>query len=135
VPRKIAGGECGRCGKGRKMAKVIVFIIVAAASGPVLAADYVTLHGSYRIGGATLYDPPQGEAQDTHLYLDLDRDTARDLYRAMKAKAVDGACGEPGDLTKRQGGLQCTMAAGGKEYHCAFGIELKTQKVVGGVVC
>jgi len=27
------------------------------------------------------------------------------------------------------------MAKGGKEYHCAFGVELKTQHVVSGVVC
>ena len=50
-------------------------------------------------------------------------------------KAQDGVCGEPGDLTKRSGGVQCTMVKGGKEYHCAFGVELKTQRVVAGVVC
>jgi hypothetical protein len=27
------------------------------------------------------------------------------------------------------------MVKGGKEYHCAFGVELRTQHVVPGVVC
>ena len=102
---------------------------------PALGADYQPIKGSYLVGGATLYDPPPGEAQDTHFYIDLEGSAARDLYKAMKAKAVAGACGEPGDLTKKQGGVQCTMANGGKEYHCAFGVELKTQRVVSGVVC
>jgi hypothetical protein len=113
----------------------IVWVAALAAGAAVAAADYQPLRGSYRVGGATLYDPPENEPQDTHLYLDLEGNAARELYRAMKAKAVDGACGEPGDLTKRQGGVQCTMLAGAREYHCAFGIEIGTQKVVGGVVC
>lgn len=99
------------------------------------ATDYRPLHGTYRIGGRTLIDPPPSEAQDTHFYVDLEGDTARDLYQALKAKAEDGICGESGELTKRQGGVQCTRRKGGKEYHCAFGIELKTQRVVAGVVC
>ena len=99
------------------------------------AADYQPLRGTYLIGGKTLIDPPTAEAHDTHFYLDLEGNAARDLYRALKAKAEDGICGEPGDLTKRAGGVQCTRIKGGKEYHCAFGVELRTQNVVPGVVC
>jgi hypothetical protein len=102
---------------------------------PTFAVDYQPLKGTYKVGGATLIDPPESEAQDTHFYLDLEGSAARDLYQAMKAKATDGVCGEPGDLTKRQGGVQCTRVKGGKEYHCALGVELGTQKVVPGVVC
>jgi len=107
--------------------------LVFAAAAP--AADYKPLQGTYMVGGATLIDPPESEAQDTHFYLDLEGNAARDLYKALKAKAEAGVCGEPGDLTKRNGGVQCTMVKGGKEYHCAFGVELKTQHVVSGVVC
>ena len=107
--------------------------LVFAAAAP--ASDYKLLQGSYMVGGATLIDPPETEAQDTHFYVDLEGNAARDLYKALKAKAEAGVCGEPGDLTKRSGGVQCTMAKGGKEYHCAFGVELRTQNVVPGVVC
>ena len=107
-------------------------LCIAAGAG---GADYPALHGSYRLGGATLIAPAAGEPQTTHFYVDLQGRTAHDLYDALDAKAVAGVCGEPGDLTKRSGGVQCTKAQGGKEYYCAFGIELKTQKVVSGVVC
>jgi len=110
----------------------IALVVFASTTS---AADYQPLQGSYKVGGATLIDPPGSEPQDTHFYVDLEGSAARDLYRAMKAKAKDGVCGEPGDLTKRSGGVQCTMVKGGKEYHCAFGVELGTQKVVAGVVC
>jgi hypothetical protein len=69
--------------------------------------------------------PAESEAQDTHFYVDLEGNAARDLYKALKAKAEAGVCGEPGDLTKRNGGVQCTMVKGGKEYHCAFGVEMR----------
>ena len=93
------------------------------------------MQGTYKIGGKTLYDAPKSEPQDTHFYLDLEGSAARDLYNALKAKALNGICGAPGDLTKRTGSVQCTMVEGGKEYHCAFGIELQSQRVVDGVVC
>ena len=110
-------------------------LLALACWVPASAADYEPLQGTYKVGGRTLIDPPQSEAQDTHFYVDLEGNAARDLYNALKAKAQDGVCGEPGDLTKQAGGVQCTKVKGGKEYHCAFGVELKTQHVVSGVVC
>jgi hypothetical protein len=115
--------------------KIAVLPVAFLFSTAVGAADYQPLQGSYKVGGKTLYDPPGSEPQDTHFYLDLEGAAARDLYKAMKAKAQDGVCGERGDLTKRSGGVQCTMVKGGKEYHCAFGVELGTEHVVSGVVC
>ena len=115
--------------------KIILAIAALAFAASAAAADYKPLQGNYMIGGTTLIDPPESESQDTHFYVDLEGNAARDLYKALKAKAVAGVCGEPGDLTKRSGGVQCTMVNGGKEYHCAFGVELRTQNVVPGVVC
>jgi hypothetical protein len=121
-----------RSGNAMKTLFAVVAIVLCASA---FAADYQPLQGTYKVGGKTLYDPPESEAQDTHFYVDLEGNAARDLYKAMKAKAQDGVCGELGDLTKRSGGVQCTMVKGGKEYHCAFGVELQTQRVVSGVVC
>ena len=115
--------------------RIILAILAIACASTAAGADYRSLQGTYMVGGETLIDPPQSEAQDTHFYLDLEGTAARDLYKALKAKAQDGVCGEPGDLTKRSGGVQCTMVKGGKEFHCAFGVELRTQRVVSGVVC
>ena len=116
-----------------KLILAIVALVFTAASAN--AGDYQPLKGSFKVGGATLIDPPESEPQDTHFYLDLEGNAARELYKALKAKAEAGVCGEPGDLTKRSGGVQCTMVKGGKEYHCAFGVELRTQRMVPGVVC
>jgi len=113
------------------MLAIAALLFATSASG----ADYKPLQGTYMVGGATLIDPPESEPQDTHFYVDLAGNAARDLYKALKGKAESSVCGEPGDLTKRNGGVQCTMVKGGKEYHCAFGVELKTQHVVSGVVC
>lgn len=110
---------------------IAALVFAVSASG----ADYQPLKGEYKIGGTTIYDPPAAEAQDTHLYLDLEGNTARDLYRAMKAKPERGLCADRQDMTKREGGIQCTMVQNGKEYHCAFGVELNTQRIVPGVVC
>jgi hypothetical protein len=118
-----------------KVMKTILAIAALMFAASVPAGDYKPLQGTYTIGGATLIDPAQSEPQDTHFYVDLEGDAARDLYKALKAKAEAGVCGEAGDLTKRSGGVQCTMVKGGKEYHCAFGVELKTQRIVSGVVC
>jgi hypothetical protein len=115
-----------------KLILAVAALVVAASAS---AADYQPLKGSYKVGGPTLIDPPASEPQDTHFYLDLEGNAARDLYKALNAKAEPGVCGEPGDLTKRSGGVQCTMVKGGREYHCAFGVELRTPHVVSGVVC
>jgi hypothetical protein len=124
------------CGsRPSEIMKIIVAIAAVMFTASAFATDYQPLKGSYKVGGKTLHDPPDSEPQDTHFYLDLEGNAARDLYKSMKAKAQDGVCGEPGDLTKRSGGVQCTMVKGGKEYHCAFGVELGTQRIVPGVVC
>ena len=115
--------------------KIALAIAALLFATPAPAADYKPLQGTYMVGGATLIDPPESEPRDTHFYVDLEGYAARDLYKALKAKPEAGICGEPGDLTKRSGGVQCTMVKGGKEYHCAFGVELRTQHVVSGVVC
>ncbi len=115
--------------------KIILAIAALLFASSASGADYKPLQGTYTVGGTTLIDPPESEPQDTHFYVDLEGNAARDLYKALKAKPESGACGEPGDLTKRSGGVQCTMVKGGKEYHCAFGVELRTQHVVPSVVC
>jgi hypothetical protein len=118
-----------------KIFLAIAAVTFAAFAVSAPAADYKPLQGTYMVGGKTLIDPPESEPQDTHFYIDIEGSAARDLYKALKAKAEAGVCGERGDLTKRSGAVQCTMVKGGKEYHCAFGVELRTQHLVSGVVC
>src|SRR6478735_3662575 len=80
--------------------KVIMAIAALLFAAPASAADYKPLQGTYMVGGATLIDPPESEPQDTHFYVDVEGNAARDLYKALKGKAESSVCGEPGDLTK-----------------------------------
>jgi len=117
------------------MMKAVIAIAAVLLSNSALAADYRPLQGEYAIGGKTLFDAPPDEAQNTHLYVDLEGTAAHDLYEALPGPARVGVCGGSKDLTKRSGSVQCTLDKAAKEYHCAFGIELRTQRVVDGVVC
>ena len=113
--------------------QMAIVLLVVCASAP--CSEYQPLQGEYKIGGKTIFDPPADEPQNTHFYLDFEGTTARDLYNAIPAKPERGICGARNDLTKRSGDVQCTEVEGGKEYHCAFGVELRTHKIVPGVIC
>jgi hypothetical protein len=120
------------------MRSIVLAVVLASALATVPAAGAAAegrLAGHYSIGGKTLVDPPPDEARDTHLYLELTDDAAKALYDAMKTKAAPDACGEPGTTTKRAGGVQCSRAAQGKAHRCWIGVELRTQRIVSGVVC
>ena len=85
--------------------------------------------GTYTIGGESLSDPPPGEAKNTHLRLYLTGAAARDLYKALKTKPMADECTGPNAQTKLDRGISCTMQAGGKEFECSLGIDLRTQKL------
>ena len=122
----------------RRSVPPFVFVAALAAaycSSLAAAPEYKPLQGQYAVAGKTLIDPPDAEAKDTHAYFELDGSAARDLWRALKVKAQADACGDPGDRVKRSGGLQCSESAGAKDYHCRFGIELGTARVVDGGAC
>jgi hypothetical protein len=110
------------------------FAIVLVSCG-VFAGEYKPLKGDYSIAGKSFYDPPASEPQDTHIYFALEGKSAKDLYDSMKVKAVRDMCTDDGSMSKHVGEMQCTRSKGGKEHQCWFGIDIKSQKVVGGVVC
>jgi hypothetical protein len=114
------------------------FIIIAGlvlVSSLAVAAAYNQLTGTYRIGGKTFYDPPENEPQNTHLYIQLTGDSAKDLYQTMQVKSKSDVCGDEGTQTKVVGNMQCTRSGGTKTYRCWFGLDVKNQKITSGVVC
>jgi len=110
----------------------LLLVLVCTA---VAASEYARLSGDYRLGGQTLYDPPLNEPQDTHLYFELTGSSAKDLYQALKVQPQRDACGERGTLTKRLGNIQCTQASDHRSFRCWFGVDIRAQRVVNGVVC
>lgn len=111
---------------------LLALVLTGLPVTPVAAEG--ALAGHYRLGGATLYDPPQGEPADTHMYFELNGDAARALYDALKLAAQPDPCGDGGSV-KTHDGLQCVRDAGGQEHRCWFGIDLRRPRIVNGVVC
>jgi len=105
-------------------------LLLAAVAIPASSQDAPKpLTGSYAIAGKEAIDPPPDQARDTHLQLFLTGAAARDLYNALKVKAVADECIGGGARSKLQGAIACTMQAGGKEYECSLAIDLKNQKL------
>ena len=119
-----------------KRALTTALLGLAVTALPIDAQESTKrLTGTYAVGGRTLIDPPAGEAKNTHLYVVLDGSAARDVYRAMSARAVRDACLDDGSFTKTLGAMQCTENAKAKRYTCAFAINLTEQKIEAGAVC
>ena len=102
--------------------------LLLAVVAPASSQDR-PLSGTYAIGGESLSDAPPNEAKDTHLRLYLSGAAARDLYKVLKAKPMADECTGPNAHTKLDRGISCTMQAGGKEFECSLGIDLRTQKL------
>jgi hypothetical protein len=104
-------------------------LLLAAIAIPAASQEPKPLTGTYAIAGKEAVDPPPDQANDTHLQLFLSGNAARDLYKAMKVKAVPDECIGQGAQSKFEGGIACTMHAGGKEYECSLAIDIKNQKL------
>ena len=111
----------------------LVFLLLLSSGAA--AFDQEELTGSYRFGGQTFYDPPKSEPQDTHLYIMLEGVAAKDLYQKMKVSPLPDHCADVGSLTKIVGQMQCQRTVVSDEYLCWFGVDIKNQRIVPGVVC
>ncbi len=99
------------------------------------AAERQALSGTYKIGGATFYDPPSTEPQKTHLYIELTGAAARDLYNSIDTAAKPDECTGPKSRVKTIDAMQCTRYEDGQRHRCWFGVDIRKQEIVRGVVC
>lgn len=120
---------------GVAMRRLGMLVLLVVASSVALAWQHKQLSGSYRIGGQTVYDPPENEPQNTHFYFELMGTAAKDLFEQMKAAPVSDVCADTGTKTKTIGEMRCTQSANGKQHRCWFGIDIKNQRITNGVVC
>jgi len=117
------------------MRRVAAALLLFTTSLPLAGWEDKVLTGSYSIAGKTIIDPPNTEAQDTHMYFTLSGVSAQDLYNSMKVRARPDTCRGGGALTKSIGEMRCTRSASGREFQCWFGIDIAKQRLTGGVVC
>lgn len=117
------------------MRRIGILALLLIAPSLAMAWQYKQLSGSYRIGGQTVYDPPENEAKNTHFYVELTGAAAKDLFDQMKAPTVANVCADKGTKTKTVGEMRCTQSANAKQYRCWFGIDIKNQRITNGAVC
>ena len=111
-------------------------LLLAAIALPDSSQDAEkTLSGTYEFAGKEAIDPPPDQPRDTHLQLFLAGNAAKDLYDALKVKAVPDECIGGDAKSKFQGAIACTMHAGGKEYECSFAVDLNNQKLDSVYAC
>jgi hypothetical protein len=110
-------------------------LLIVALTAPLAAADTPQpLAGYYWLGGASVTDPPADEARNTHFYLRLDGDAARDLYLAMPESPQPDACLDDGSMTKQSSALSCTQTPE-QTYVCSFAVDLRDHRLRPGSVC
>ena len=94
-----------------------------------------SLTGAFRISGASVVDPPEGEARDTHLRIHLTGEAARALYGSMKVKPRPDECRGDGTLVKFVKDMQCTLSPNRKQHECWFAVDIPNQKISVAIVC
>ena len=92
------------------------------------------LAGELLIGGATLVDPPPGEARDSHAYFSITGAAARRLFDSMRGPQTADAC-EPGQRVRRQGPLRCIIGPRRQDVSCSFAIDLRSGSLAPGLPC
>lgn len=116
----------------------VIGVAVAAAlvATPALAqpARPDRLQGEVFLGGATLVDPPPGEARDSHAYFTVTGAAARRLYDAMGGTAERNLC-EPRLRSRRQGSLTCSIGPQAADTSCSFGVDLRRGGLAAGPPC
>jgi hypothetical protein len=118
-----------------RLACLLLAVLLPWQSSVAETITEAPLRGTYFLAGKTLVDPPPGESRDSHLYMELTGNGARDLYARMKTRPMEDPCGNRGDTLKTLGAIQCGRDARGKDYRCWLGIDMAGQRVVNGRVC
>ena len=113
---------------------ILALAVLVCALANAAPATTHSLSGSYEIGGKTLIDPPENEAQDTHFRVYLTGKPAKDLYLAMHVRPVKDECLMDGSITKAIGGTACTKLSNGA-FECSFSVNIKSQRVESASVC
>lgn len=93
------------------------------------------LDGTFYLSGKSLADPPKNQPKDTHLYLQLEGETAKTLYQSMKAKPKYDRCLDDGSMTKFVKNMQCTISKDQENYSCNFSLNIAEQKIELGSIC
>ncbi|MDB5416514.1 MAG: hypothetical protein JWR10_4849 [Rubritepida sp.] len=115
---------------------VSALIAVLLTTNLAVAQTPVTerLAGEVLFGGATLVDPPPGEAAGTHAYLTITGAAARRMFNAMSGPIRGDSC-QAGWRTKRAGSLTCSLGRRASEAQCDLAVLLARGELAPGRPC
>lgn len=113
--------------------RIIAFLLVMFISPIVHSADWEKIDGIYAITSESYLDPSVNETEDSHYRIQLKGKSAKDLYEAIKTKAVIDEC--TGGLAKNAGEMQCLYFKESSGYECHFSINIIKQSIEYGVAC
>jgi len=117
--------------------RILAFTVVLVSFySPVLAGptDAAAIEGSYFFAGKTVVDPPPSEAKNTHVYFQLQGQSAVALYSELPVKPKPFVC-DGKSPSKTIGSTVCWIEEGPSSARCTIGINLRTQAVDSGLPC
>lgn len=107
----------------------LLFTALAFAETP-----FKSFVGSYYISSAPIHDPMKPLPVDTHLYINVEGEAAKNAYNAMKVKPAKNICGED-HLSKDAGDFTCSFYPKTKKYFCSFSVDINKGKLDSGGYC
>ena len=132
VPLTKATSPCARNAAFTALALVLIASFPAGGRAEMTAVE--GLAGEAFLGGATLIDPPAGEAANTHAYLTIVGLFARRMFNALQGPVGTASC-ESGWRVKRAGALTCAAGRRPSEARCSFAIALRQGVMAAGPPC
>lgn len=126
------GSGCFLAGNGIKMRNLLTLIIIII-SPSAFSTDWKDIKGIYAVTSKGYLDPAEDEAKDSHYRIQLQGESAKDLYLAMKVKPVKDEC--TGAEAKNIDEMQCLYFKRDSMYECHFSINVENQKIEYGVAC
>lgn len=111
----------------------ILTLIIIIISPFAFSADWKNINGLYAITSKGYLDPVENETKDSHYRIQLQGESAKDLFLAMKVKSVKDEC--TGAEAKNIDDMQCLYFKQNSRYECHFSINIENQKIEYGVAC
>lgn len=105
------------------MRKSLLILFVLA---PSVFADspWKDLSGAYHIDSAPIMEPKEPLKENTHLYLAIQGEPAKEMYNTIQAEPKFSKCGTD-HFYKTSGNISCQYYKSVEEYSCDFSINIK----------
>jgi len=107
----------------------LFFSIACFADDP-----FKELNGQFHISGKSVNDAPRNESKDTHMYIRLNGEAAKKMYKMIKSEPIINRCAV-NHLSKFSGNIQCDYFEKTEKYSCQFSVDVKNSKIGLGGSC